>query len=408
MDLWESLQDSWIDYSYNIGGRYSGKTYGILQIMVLIAVQFQGYRWAVFRKVAASLRDTVFDELVGICQTMLGDPGGMWRFTVSPMRITIGKSVFLFKGMDSTEKTKGLARCHGAFLEELNEFTEMDFETIDNGIRGTEFPHIVFMAHNPIPTLPGDLYWFQKMFGEMMPKRGKLAVNDTEYMGRVAKTKTSFLDNFFCPEKRRLRLEGYKKSNPGLYKLWSLGDYTELKGVILKNWDVVESVPDGIDELGHGLDFGFSNDPAACVKAWANSTDLWVKGILYSTDLTNSQLYDKMVSGGVGENDLIVADSAEPKSIEDLYSMGFYYIMGANKKANYKTEMAQILQGYNIHLIAGDTDLQREFQTWSWAEDKNGKLLPKPKDGNDHYIDALVMLCHETLGASDAVYMGSA
>ena len=64
--------------------------------------------------------------------------------------------------------------------------------------------------------------------------------------------------------------------------------------------------------------------------------------------------------------------------------------------------MANILQGMKIHLIAGSTDLQREFSTWSWDEDKTGKLLPKPKDGNDHAIDALIMLLHDWRGSNIA------
>jgi hypothetical protein len=64
--------------------------------------------------------------------------------------------------------------------------------------------------------------------------------------------------------------------------------------------------------------------------------------------------------------------------------------------------MANILQGMKIHLIAGSTDLQREFSTWSWDEDKTGKLLPKPKDGNDHAIDALIMLLHDWRGSNQA------
>ena len=60
--------------------------------------------------------------------------------------------------------------------------------------------------------------------------------------------------------------------------------------------------------------------------------------------------------------------------------------------------MANVLKGMSIHLVDGDTDLQREFQTWSWDEDKTGKLLPRPKDGNDHYVDATIMLMHDYRG----------
>jgi phage terminase large subunit len=214
--------------------------------------------------------------------------------------------------------------------------------------------------------------------------------------------RSTYNQNLKCPDNVKKRLEGYKKTNPNLYKLWALGEYAEMKGVIFKNWDVVSEAPAGVDCAGYGLDFGFSSDPAACVKVWINSMEIWVEGILYSTDLTNDDLYDKL-KGRIGQYDRIICDSAEPKTKEDLYRKGFKRIEGVKKRANYKAEMANILNGYKIHLIAGDMDLQREFSTWSWDEDKTGKLLPRPKDGNDHYIDAFIMLCHERIGRKSSV-----
>ncbi len=154
-------------------------------------------------------------------------------------------------------------------------------------------------------------------------------------------------------------------------------------------------MPDSAELIGYGLDFGFSADPAACVKVWGNKKEIWVKGLVYSTDLSNAELYDKIKEAGASR---IVADSAEPKSISELFRLGLRGIRGAKKRANYKTEVAKILQGMVIHLVDGDTDLQREFSTWCWDEDKTGKLLPRPKDGNDHYVDALIMLMHEYRG----------
>lgn len=390
-DIYDQLKG--VDYIYEIGGRYSGKTYGILQMMVLVALTFPGYKWVIFRKVYGSIKSTVYEELKGVISDM-GLPG--CTFLTSPLYVELPNgSNFIFKGIDSVEKTKGLAGIHGAFLEELNEFTEMDFETIDNGIRGTTFPHYFFMAHNPVPFIQGGIFWFQKMFG-VIKDRGRVERSEDNSLGTVLKLKTSYLDNKYCPEKRRKRLESYKITNPALYKLWACGDYAEMKGIILKGWDQVKAIPDNVELIGYGLDFGFSADPAACVEVWGSKREIWVKGVVYSTDLTNEDLYDRLKHIKRGR---IVADSAEPKSIEDLYRRGLRGIKGVRKRANYKAEIAKQLQGVNIHLIEGDTDLLREFSTWSWDEDKTGKLLPRPKDGEDHYMDALVMLWHEYRGS---------
>jgi phage terminase large subunit len=400
-DLYLEIESGGVDYSYNIGGRWSGKTYGILQIMILICLKYPGYKWAIFRKVYASIKGTVFEELRGILDEM--DIRYLWEDRVSPLHIYLTNgSEFIFKGMDSKEKNKGLARVHGFFMEELNEFDSMDFETIDNGIRGKEFPHYGFMAHNPVPKLPGSLYWFQKMFGSNQTQ-GMLTKKEIPGLGKVLVSQTTFLNNAFCPEKRKQRLIGYKETNPDLYKLWALGEYTELKGAAFKNWDIIHELPEGLDDPGYGLDFGFSNDPAACVRVWVTSSDIYIQGLIYSTGLTNVELYDTMISKGIDQYDEVIADSAEPKSIQDLYDRGLLNISGVHKKPNYKVEMVNIMQAYKIHLLDGDIDLQREFQTYSWQQDKAGNQIPKLQDGNDHYIDAVIMYCHEKLGGISSV-----
>lgn len=157
-------------------------------------------------------------------------------------------------------------------------------------------------------------------------------------------------------------------------------------------------VPDSADFIAYGLDFGFSNDPCGLLGVWGNRDELWLKELVYSTGLTNRDLAHKMHEMGIKSHDKIVADSAEPKSIEDLFREGFRGVRGVKKRANYKADMAHVLQGYKIHICQGSTNLKREIQTWSWDEDKNGHLLPVPRDGNDHLCDPLVMVMHDYRG----------
>jgi phage terminase large subunit len=318
---------------------------------------------------------------------------------ISPLYIKLPcGSDIIFKGADTPDKLKGLDSVDIFVGDECNEYTEDDIETIDQSIRGQMQENAMFLMHNPVPVLPGSLYWFQRMFREPKEPGRHERYYDENLGAHVSVMKTSYLDNAFCPDSTIKRLEGYKNTNPSLYKLWALGEYAEMKGVILKKWDVVDSVPETADYLGYGVDFGFSEDPAACLKVYGTKKEIWVQGIVYSTDLTNEELYDKIIGGGVGTMDRGVGDSAEPKTIEDLRRRGLRGLRGVKKRANYKAEIANILQGMTIHIIKGDIDLQREISTWSWDEDKTGKLLPRPRDGNDHYMDALVMFIHEYRG----------
>ena len=388
------------DYYYSIGGRYSAKTYEIIQKNVLDALANPGLKIAAGRKVYSSIKDTLFSDFLKVLKDM-GLDRRVYTKTVSPLHIRFANdSEVIFKGADDPEKTKGLSGVHRLILDELNEYTLEDFESYEMSIRGQGYKTKIYMAHNPIPIIPGSRHWFQELFDPGTLKPGEPVIWTDTSLGRIAALKTTYKQNAFCPEKVKTRLEGYKETNPNLYKLWTLGEYAEMKGVILKGWDVVNE-PQG-ELIGYGLDFGFSSDPAACVKVWGNKDEIWVQCICYSTDLVNSELYSLLTGRGVLPTDKVVADSAEPKSIEDLYRRGLRGIRGVKKRANYKAEMANILQGMKIHLIAGSTDLQREFSTWSWDEDKTGKLLPKPKDGNDHAIDALIMLLHDWRGGNKA------
>ena len=325
--------------------------------------------------------------------------------TLSPLyiKLTDNNSDIIFKGADDPEKLKGLSSVDIMVLDEVNEYELQDFETIDQSIRGTHQENSIYLSHNPVPKIPGSQYWFETMF-RVPKKAGKHKRYYDENLGsHVCAMKTTYKDNLKCPEHVKKRLEGYKQTNPSLYILWAKGEYTEIEGAVFKNWDIVQSIPEGLDDPGYGLDFGFSNDPAACLRIWYNSTEIWLKGLVYHTDMTNRMLYDKMVCEGVLQYDSIIADSAEPKTIQDLYNMGFKGIKGARKRPYYKTDVVQVLQGFTIHLIDGDIDLQREFSTYSWMKDKTGKQLPKLQDGNDHYIDALIMYANKYLGKNRKV-----
>jgi len=390
----EQFYKDYSRYYYNLGGRWSGKTHDAILSIVFRLSHWPGTKAAFMRKVYGSIKDTIFSDTIKI----LSACGIQFDKVKQPLEITLSNgSSIIFKGADDPEKLKGLSSVSIVLMDEANEFSEADFETIDQSIRGAHY-HSIYLCHNPIPKSASDLFWFEKQF-RIESKPGKILRYYDEALGAyVSSLRTTYVHNEHCPDHVKKRLEGYKETNPALYKLWALGQYAELQGVILDNWDVVQTVPDGIKSLGYGLDFGFSQDPAALVQLWLHNDDLYIKGLVYSTGLSNRELYDKMISAGVGKNDIIVADSAEPKSIDELYRLGYRGIRGAKKRANYKADMANNLKSYRIHLVDGDVNLKREFSTWSWEKDKTGKDLPRPADGNDHYIDAVIMRMHEYRG----------
>jgi phage terminase large subunit len=386
-------------YYYEMGGRWSAKTTEILIHILCGMYNYDNLKVAVFRKTYESIRDSVYADMCQLIFELGLDNAFVIGKAPFSIRCRHNDSYCIFKGAQEPERLKGLAGIHWVFLEELNEFTQQDFETIDQGIRGKGIPHKIFMAHNPVPRIPGEMYWFERLFTPRPIEAGKIHVFNVKTLGRVAALKTTYQHNAFTPKHVRQRLEGYRYTNPSLYKLWTLGEYTEIKGAVLTNWDEVTSVPAGAPFIGYGLDFGFAQDPVALVAIWGNRDEIWIKGLIYKTNMTNRELAAEMRRLKIDPYARIVADSAEPKSIEDLFREGFRGIRGVKKRANYKEDMANVLQGMKIHIVSGSIDLRREISIWSWSEDKNGKLLPKLRDGDDHYMDATVMLMHDYRGS---------
>jgi len=242
------------------------------------------------------------------------------------------------------------------------------------------------LSFNPIPLIPGFESWIQRRF-----LHGEFPIGKIVISGEYAVLRTSYKQNKFCPQKTIDVLEAYKVSNPSLYKMWALGEFTTVEGSILTKWDIVDKVPDGINEGYYGLDFGFSADPACLIKTWIHNDDIYAREDIYQTGLTNQALGKMMQEDGV--NGVIIADSAEPKSIAELKEMGFH-IKGYEKSPDYKRAAAQWLQGKNIHILRGSTNMVREISSWCWDRDRKGNQLPKPADGNDHTVDSLIYSCY--------------
>lgn len=383
-----------VRYFEDYGGRRSAKSHDIVQILGLTAMQEAGHFIPCLRKVGATLKDSVQAEIEGFfskheipCRLNKTD-----KELILP-----NKSRFRCFGLDDPEKLKSLKGATIIWLEEANEFAEDDFDSLDAGLSPGDYPGRIILTHNPIPQIPSSMHWIQRRFLQVKHELSK-AVIDPKTNALILRT--WYKDNAFCPPETIKVLEGYKETNPEKYKLWALGEFTMLEGVVFSNWDIVQSVPEGIvhDSIGIGLDFGFSNDPSAACRVWIQDHDIWIKQLVYKIGLHNDALFAELKEAGVGEYEDVTGDSARPDIISDLHRMGLYGIKPVKKRANYKEDVATRLQGYHIHLIEGDTDCIREFSTYSWARDKNNKQLPKLQDGDDHLIDAFIMKMHEHTG----------
>lgn len=380
-----------IRYFIIYGGRRSGKSFDITQILDVTAMSEPRHFIPTIRKVGATLKDSVYSEH---CKFFLRN-GIKAAYNKTDKEISLpNESRIRGFGLDDAEKLKSLSGATIIHLEEASEDSEEDFDSLDAGLSPNEYPGQIILSFNPIPQIPGSMHWIQRRFLQHPHELSKAAIVDTP-TGRALILRTWYKDNAFCPEATKRVLEGYKDTNPEKYKLWALGEFTKLEGVVFTKWDTVKEVPPEVApcSVGVGLDFGFGGDPAAALRVWIRegTREIWIKQLVYKTDLYNDMLYRELVDNGVGPFEEVTADSARPDIIGDLYRMGLGGIKGVKKYAGYKEDVAMRLQGYMIHVLEDSTDAIKEISTYSWARDKNGKQLPKLQDGDDHLCDCLLM-----------------
>jgi phage terminase large subunit len=387
-----------IRYFIIYGGRRSAKSHDIAQILGITALSEPRHFIPIIRKVGATIKDSVYAEHADFY--LRNNIPVEFNKTDKEIRLP-NQSRFRGFGLDDAEKLKSLKGATIFHHEEANEETEEDFDSLDAGLSPSEYPGQHILTFNPIPQIPGSMHWLQRRFLQIPHELSKAVIFDTP-TGKALVLRTWYKDNAFCPEATKKVLEGYKLSNPEKYKLWALGEFTRLEGVVFSKWDIVDEVPPEVapESIGVGLDFGFGGDPSAALRVWIREStrEIWIKQLVYSTDLYNDMLYNKLVEHGVGLYEEVTADSARPDIIGDLYRMGLNGIKGVKKYSGYKEDIAMRLQGYQIHVTKDSTDAIKEISTYSWARDKNGKQLPKLQDGDDHSMDCLLMKLSEHTG----------
>lgn len=375
-------------YMVVYGGRRSAKSVSVSQLLVRRAIENAGRRVGVLRKFAVTLRLSVWERvLAAIEETGIAlrecDINKSERSIVLP-----NGSGFYFFGADDPQKMKSIEGFTDFWLEEANEFDELDLDTLDAGLSAAVIPAPqVWLTFNPIPYVEGFIPWLVSRFV------GKVSnvLSVPQFNNDICVLRTWYKDNPFCPATTVKLLNSYKDTNPALYRMWALGEFTHLEGVILRNWDIVDSVPEGARLLGYGVDFGFADDPFTCVEVWQSHEEMWFRQVVYATNLTNAEASDAMEEGGVRKReDDIVADAAEPKSIKELRQMG-WIVNPCDKAPDYKRAAIRYLQSFVLHVTRDSPDIIREFSVWSWKKDKvSGRFLPVPVDGNDHAVDAII------------------
>jgi phage terminase large subunit len=175
-------------------------------------------------------------------------------------------------------------------------------------------------------------------------------------------------------------------SNEYKWKVYGLGEVGRLEGLVFPDWQVAR-MPEEYKWRVFGMDFGYTNDPTTLIEIRYKADGLYWKEHIYETGMTNPDIAKRLNVIGHDRHEVIVADSAEPKSIEEIKRAG-WYIKGAEKGKDSVNQGIDAIKRYNVYIDPSSKNLIEEFSSYTWKKDKNGNPLNKPVDDYNHGIDA--------------------
>ena len=342
----------------NQGGTRSGKTYSLLQLLIVKAFEHKGKVFTIVRKSLPSLKMTAYRDFFEILNNL--DLYSETDHNKSDYTYTLNGNLFEFVSLDQPQKKRG-ARRDFLFCNEANELTWEDFFQLL--VRTTDK---IWLDYNP----SDSFHWIYD----------KLLVRDD-----VTYIQSTYKDNPFLEQTIVDEIERLQGTDDDYWRIYGLGERGLSRATVFQ-FKLVDD-PKG-QLVSFGLDFGFTNDPTSLVQVYKDGDDLYIHEMMYHTQLTNSDISDKFSELGLTRYDEIWADSAEPKSIEELHRFG-WNIKPTAKGADSIMAGIDILKRHKIYVTKGSDNTIREFQNYKWQEDKNGNLLNKPIDKFNHAIDAV-------------------
>lgn len=368
------------------GSRASKKSKTTALFFIFAIMKYPGANLLVIRKVYRTLKDSCFTDLKWAINKL--GVQKYWAIKESPLEMTYlptGQKI-LFRGLDDPLKVTSITVENGslcwAWVEEAFEITkESDFNMLDESIRGVvEEPLFkqITITFNP---------WNEKHF---LKKR----FFDVEDESILAKT-TNYLCNEWLDDGDKKLFADMKKNNPRRYQVAGLGNWGIVEGLVYENWEEKEfdyieiSKRNGVKSV-FGLDFGYTNDPSAlfCGLVDKANKTIYVFDEIYKKAMKNREIAEEIIKKGYGK-EKIIADSAEPKSIDELYDLGLKGIRNSRKGKDSINNGIQFIQDYKIIIHPRCVNFITEISNYMWDKDKFDNLLNKPVDEFNHLMDAM-------------------
>ena len=343
------------------GGTSASKTFSIIPFLIEYALSKPKREISIVAETIPHLRRGALRDFLKIMDLV-----GMFQdanFNKSSLTYTFNNGSFIeFFSADNPSKLRG-ARRDVLFINECNNVLWESYYQL--AIRTRKF---IYLDYNPVEEFWVDTELLNDPDVEMIT----LTYKDNEA-----------LDESIVREIEKAR----EKAETSQYwanwwRVYGLGQTGTLQGVVFDNWVQVPTMPQDAKLIGYGMDFGFSVDPTTLIEVRQQNGELWLREVLYRTNMTNTDIGNFLKQQGIARDE-IVADSAEPKSIEEIRRQGFN-IQPAMKGPDSINNGIDILRRYKMNVTQDSLNLIKELRSYKWATDKDGKATGKPVDYMNH------------------------
>ena len=357
----------------NRGGTRAGKTYAICQLLAKWLLSGEIRRGQHIEEGVASVVRKTLPALKASAQKDFESILDEWGVLGTQVTKRIVDREYIYKkrrveffSVDDQQKVRGRKR-NILFANEANELNyQSDFFQLN--IRTED---LVFIDFNP-----SDPYNWVKL--ELEDKRAHLEKD-------VETIKSTYKDNPFISDQLAKEIESI--TDPDLRKVYVDGEYGLVKGLVFPKVNIIDQLPKGLRKHGLGLDFGYTNDPAALCECGLHQGGIYVHEWIYSTGLTNKDLHELILQAGLGKRK-IYADSAEPKSIEELKRRGLF-VKATRKGKDSIRYGINLIKQYPLFITATSVNLLKEQKLYKWHSLSDGRFTNKPIDNFNHAWDCV-------------------
>ncbi len=356
------------------GGTSASKTISILQLLIHKAQKDKVPTvTSVVSESLPHLKKGAMRDFLNIMQGHDYYNENSWNRTDSIYTFKTG-SIIEFFGADQPSKVRGPRRDR-LFMNEANNLAFETFEQLEVRTRDEIYldwnPSVEFWFYEYLMPV-----WGKDEDGNRVLERGR---DDVDWLI------LTYLDNEALEPNIVASIE-QRKNRKGWWKVFGLGQLGEVDGKIYTNWKIVDDVPHEARLERFGVDFGYSNDPTSIVAIYRYNDGILLDEITYMKGLKNKQIADIILNQE--STAIVVADCAEPKSIDEIKEYGVNIIPCVKGKDSVSNGI-QLVQDQRISMTKRSVNIIKEYRNYLWESDKDGKFIGKPEHLFSHSMDAI-------------------